>query len=131
MKDSKYTKKCKTKRFILGLVHFLLLFGPLLVFFPYGFAIGTAVTKITMVPTLLIAAVLTIMSWFKDAVERNRFHKTVMWVLILGATIALNSIKPFIYIMAGTSIVDELIINPLREKNIRQLEANRVCDYRI
>lgn len=131
MKASKQTKQCRTKKIILGIIHFLLLFGPLLVFFPYGFAIGTAVTKITMVPTLIIAAILSLMAGFKDVVERNRFHKTVMWVLILGATIALTSIKPFIYIMAGTSILDELIINPLREKTIRQLEANKVCDYRI
>ena len=48
MKESKQTKSCKRKKIFFSILHFLLLFGPLMFFFPYGFAIGTAVTKISI-----------------------------------------------------------------------------------
>jgi hypothetical protein len=131
MKESQQTKKTKIKKIILGLIHFLLVFGPLLFFFPYAFIIGETVTKVTMSLSIVISIVLGAISALIDVTKRGGFHKSIMWILIIAVLTALTEVKAFIYIMAGTSILDELIICPLHERSRNQLITNRELDKRL
>lgn len=131
MKASKATKKAKTKKIILGLIHFLLVFGPLFFFFPYAFIVGEAVTKVTMSLSIVISIVLGAISALIDVTKRGGFHKSIMWILIAAVLMALTKVKTFIYIMAGTSVLDELIICPLHERSRTQLITNRELDKRL
>lgn len=131
MKESKHTKSCKHKKIFFSILHFLLLFGPLMFFFPYGFAIGTAVTKITMGLSVTVSIILAGISLLVDAKNRAGFSKSIMWVLIASVLTALTSVKTFIFIMAGTSLLDELIVCPLRNHYRTELIANRAMDKRM
>lgn len=131
MKDSRQTKSCKTKKIIFGLLHFLLLFGPLLFFFPYGFIIGTTVTKVSMGLSVMVSVILAAISLLVDAKHRAGFSKSIMWILIVAVLIALSQVKTFIFIMAGTSLLDELIVCPLHNHYRTALISNREIDKRL
>lgn len=133
MKESKQTKSCKIKKRILGLIHFLLVFGPLAFFFPYGFVIGTVTTKITMGLSVVTSAILAAISALVDVKHRAGLHKSIMWVFIAAVMLvlsALSQIRAFIFTMAGTCLIDELIICPAHETARAQLITNREMDKR-
>lgn len=130
MKESQITKKCRAKKTFFSILHFLLLFGPLLFFFPYGFIIGTLTTKVTMGLSVVLSLVLGGLSLLVDA-KHSGFSKSIMWILISAVLMALTQVKAFILIMAGTSIVDELIVNPCRNKYKVELISNRAIDKRM
>lgn len=131
MKESNQTKACRVKKFIFGLLHFLLLFGPLLFFFPYGFIIGTTVTKVSMGLSVMVSIILAVISLLVDAKNRAGFSKSIMWVLIAAVLMALTEVKTFIFIMAGASLLDELIVCPLHSHYKAALIANREIDKRL
>lgn len=134
MKESQFTKKSKTKKTVLGILHFLLVFGPLLFFFPYGFIIGTITTKLTMGLSVVISMVLAAISALVDVKHRAGLHKSIMWIFISAIMLvlsALSQIRAFIFIMAGTCLIDELFVCPAHEKARAQLITNREMDKRI
>lgn len=131
MKESQQTKSCKVKRKIFSIIHFLLLFGPLMFFFPYGFIMGTAVTKVSMGLSVMVSIILAGISLLVDTSRRGGFSKSIMWILIAAVLMALTQVKTFIFIMAGASVVDELIVCPLRNHYRTEVIANRAIDKRM
>lgn len=131
MKESKQTKSCKTKKIIFSIIHFLLLFGPLLYFFPYAFLVGTVTTKVAMSLSVVVSIVLSLISILVEAKHRGGFSKSIMWILILSVMTALTQVKGFIAVMAGASIFDELIVCPLKNHYKTELIANRAIDKRM
>lgn len=131
MKESQQTKSCKAKKIIFTILHLIFLFGPLLFFFPYGFIIGTPVVKVSMSLSVIISLILAGISLLVDAKNRAGFSKSIMWVLIIAVLTALTQVKTFIFVMAGASIVDELIVCPLRNHYRTELIANRAIDKRM
>lgn len=133
MKASQTTKSIKNKKILLGLIHFLLVFGPLLFFFPYAFIVGTTVTKLTMSITIVISIILGAVSALSEA-KHNGYHKSIMWLLIVAVMLVLTEltqIRTFIFIMAAASFIDELIISPLYQRKKIQLITNKELDKRI
>ena len=131
MKASQQTKKCKRRKIFFSILHFLLLFGPLLFFFPYGFIIGTTVTKVSMGLSVLVSIILSFIAILVDANNRGGLSKSIMWILIAAVLMALTQVKTFVFIMAGTSIFDELVVCPLKNKNRAKLISNREIDKRL
>lgn len=127
---SKRTKQCKTLSLILGIVHFLCLFGPLLYFVPYAYVVGTAGRKLALSLFLIIAFCLSVVSIITSAKTRGGLAKSIMWLMVLGITLCLTEVKTFVYIMAIISIIDELIIVKLRDKYKTAYLANREIDRR-
>lgn len=131
MKASQQTKKCKRRKIFFSILHFLLLFGPLLFFFPYGFIIGTTVTKVSMGLSVLVSIILSFIAILVDVNNRGGFSKSIMWILVAAVLMALTQVKTFVFIMAGTSIFDELVVCPLKNKNRAKLISNREIDKRL
>lgn len=127
---SKRTKQCKTLSLVLGILHFLCLFGPLLYFVPYAYIVGTAGRKLALSLFLVIALCLSVLSIITSAKTRGGLAKSIMWLLVLGITLCLTEVKTFVYIMAVISIIDELIIVKLRDRYKANYLTNREIDLR-
>lgn len=124
------TKQCKTLTTIFGVLHFLCLFGPLLYFVPYGYATGAVVEKIAMSFTVIASVILALISVLVSVTARAGLHRCIMWILITGVLFTLQEIQVFIWIMAVTSILDELVFTKVRDHYKAALISNREIDRR-
>ena len=124
------TKQCKILSTIFGVLHFLCLFGPLLYFIPYGYITGEAVSKIGMSFTIILSVILAVISILVSVTARAGLHRCIMWVLISGVLFCLKEIQVFIWIMAITSILDELVFTKIRDHYKAALISNREIDRR-
>lgn len=131
MTHSNRTKQCKHRKNVFSFLHFLCMFGPLLYFIPYGYITGEVVEKITLSFTLIAAVILCVISIVISATHRAGIHRTIMWLLIIGVLFCLQQVKPFIWIMAITSIVDELIFVRARDHYKAALISNKEIDRRM
>ena len=125
------TKQCRTLKNVFGLLHFLCLFGPLLYFIPYGYVTGETVEKIGMSFTIIASVVLAVISILVSVTARAGLHRCIMWILISGVLICLKEIQVFIWIMAITSILDELIFTKVRDHYKAALISNKEIDRRV
>lgn len=112
---SKRTKKATIACIILSILHALCLLGPFLYYLPAAFIAGEIVEKISLGLSTILCIVLALISLVVDTRHKAGLHKSIIWVLILAITLSFAHIRPFIYIMAGVSILDELILVPLKE----------------
>ena len=128
---SQRTKQCRILNLVFGLLHFLCLFGPLLYFIPYGYITGETVEKIGMSFTVITALILSMISILVSATHRAGLHRCIMWVLIAGVLFCLEKVQVFIWIMAITSILDELIFTKVKDHYKAALISNREIDRRV
>lgn len=124
------TKECKRKSFIFGFLHLLCLFGPLLYFIPYGYITGETVEKIALSFTVILSISLALISLLVSVTARAGLQRCVLWILISGVLFCLKEIQVFIWIMAITSIIDELIFTKLKDYYKAALVSNREIDRR-
>ena len=125
------TKQCRTLKNVFGLLHFLCLFGPLLYFIPYGYITGETVSKVGMSFTIILSVILAVISILVSVTARAGLHRCIMWVLISGVLFCLKEIQVFIWIMAVTSILDELVFTKLRDHYKAALISNKEIDRRV
>lgn len=124
------TKQCKILTTIFGVLHFLCLFGPLLYFVPYCYATGAVVEKIAMSFTVIASVILALISILVSVTARAGLHRCIMWILITGVLFTLQEIQVFIWIMAVTSILDELVFTKIRDHYKAALISNKEIDRR-
>ena len=129
-KSSKYTKKCRAKANFFGALHFICFFGPLLFFVPYAFAIGEMVSKIALGLTATVSVILIFISFIVGLKYRAGIHRSIIWLLIVGVLFCIQNLGTFIWIMAVTSILDELIFSKLYDHYSAALLANKEMDKR-
>lgn len=125
------TKQCRNRKNFFGLLHFLCLFGPLLYFIPYGYITGETVSKIGMSFTIILSVILAVISILVSVTARAGLHRCIMWVLISGVLFCLKEIQVFIWIMAITSILDELVFTKVRDHYKAALISNKEIDRRV
>lgn len=125
------TKQCRTLKNVFGVLHFLCLFGPLLYFIPYGYVTGETVEKIGMSFTIIASVILAVISILVSVTARAGLHRCIMWVLISGVLFTLKEIQVFIWIMAITSILDELVFTKIRDHYKAALISNKEIDRRM
>lgn len=131
MATSKITKKAKAFYIIFGILHLLCLLGPFFYFLPYAFITGAVVSKVALGLSTALSVILALVSLLVDATHKAGLHRSIMWTLIAGVLFCLSSIKPFIWIMAVASILDELIFVPIRDRNKTKYHTNKEIDKRI
>lgn len=127
---SERTKQCRTLTTVFGVLHFLCLFGPLLYFIPYGYITGETVSKIGMSFTVILSVILAVISLLVSVTARAGLHRCIMWVLISGVLFCLKEIQVFIWIMAITSILDELVFTKIKDYYKAALISNKEIDRR-
>lgn len=125
------TKKAKTAYIIFGILHLLCLLGPFFYFIPYAFITGTVVSKIALSLTSIVSLILAFIALIVDTTHRAGIHRSIMWTLISGILFCLTSIRPFIWIMATTSIFDELVFSPLKVRFKTKYQTNKEIDKRL
>lgn len=127
---SERTKQCGRRKILFTILHFLALFGPFLYFIPFGFATAAIASKICLGLAVVVALILGAMALITDLKHRGGLHKSMMWVLIGGLLFCLDSVAPFIGIMAGVSILDELVLVRCKDHYASAELANKEIDRR-
>ena len=127
---SERTKQCQRRKTLFSVLHFLCLFGPLLYFIPYAYYTGEIVQKIALSFTLIVSVILCVISIVIAATHRAGLHRTILWLLMIGVLFCLQEIKSFIYLMAITSIIDEMVFVKVRDHYKAALISNKEIDRR-
>ena len=129
--ESKRTKQCRGLKILFTILHFLCLFGPFLYFVPYAFYVGEVASKIVLGLSTAVSIVLAAVSVIVDQTAKAGLQRSVLWTLIAGVLFCLDSVKTFIWIMAGTSLLDELVFVKLKNRYSTALISNKELDRRL
>lgn len=127
---SERTKKCRTLTIVFTILHILCLIGPFLYFVPYAFITGEVVSKLTISFASLFSLLLGAISFMVDIKHRAGLHRSMLWTMIAGVLCGLTAVRPFIWIMASFSLLDELVFLPLKDKYKAATLANKEIDKR-
>ena len=130
-KASEVTKKAKAKCVIFTILHILCLIGPFLYFVPYAFIVGEVASKLVLSMSLITSFILAGISFLVDFKHRAGLHKSIVWLMIAAILFCLTSVKSFIWIMAGVSLMDELIFCPIKGHYHRKHIINKEIDQRL
>lgn len=122
------TKQARVLQIIFFTIHILCLIGPFVYYLPAAFILGEVVQKISLGLTVILAIVLAAISFIVDVTHRAGLHRTILWLLIIGIMTCLARVQTFIWIMAITSILDELIFSRLANKYKTIKNTNKEID---
>lgn len=125
------TKQCKNRKNLFSILHLICLFGPFLYFIPYGYITGEVTQKICMSFSVILSMLFAVFSIIIDAKQRAGLHRCILWILIIGVLFCLKEIQAFIWIMAITSIIDELVFTRLADYYKTALISNKELDRRL
>lgn len=131
---SRITKKYSILVTIFSILHLACLFLPLCIYAPQGIEVVTlssnSGSSVLLTVGTITCTVLFLISLMSSAVHRLRLHKSIIWIMLLVMALALENIKGFVIFMSITSILDEILINPIRTKCKEKLTINKEIDKR-
>ena len=129
---SKRTKQCRCLKWLFLSLHVAVLVGPMLFFIPYAFSVGKVGEKVGLTMSTLVSLILLVFSIVSDVKHRMKLHKAILWILIGGIILCLESIdvRVFVWVMVIASIIDELVFCPIYEHYKDALLANIEIDRR-
>lgn len=127
---SQRTKQCNTLRIIFTILHLVCVLGPFAYFIPYALSVGKPVEKITLTLFLAVGACMLILGLLMDLKHKQGLHKSIFWLFIIGITICLTSVETFVYVLAGISLLDELVFYKLKERYSELYRTNKEIDKR-
>lgn len=127
---SNRTKQCRIRALFFGFLHILFMVGPLLFFVPYAFAMGEVVSKVALGLTSMTSLILLLISFLTGLKHRAGLHRSIVWLLIAGVLFCLKNVAPFVWIMAVTSILDELVFIRAKDHFQTAYNTNREIDRR-
>lgn len=81
--------------------------------------------------TIVTALILSMISIIVSVTARAGLQRCIMWVLIAGVLFCLKDIQVFIWIMAVTSILDELVFTKIKDHYRAALISNKEIDRRM
>lgn len=126
MSASKPTKKYRIGYWILTVLSWVLVFGPLAGYFIYAMIISGTVQKAGLVSTLFAAIVLTVIS-----VIMKLHLRSALFILLLGIYIAIDKISVLLIVVSVCSVLDELVVSPLQRIFKSKLSINKEMDKRL
>lgn len=126
MSASKQTKKYRIGYWVLTVISWALVFGPLAGYFIYGLIVSGTVQKAGLLTTLFVAIVLTVVS-----VIMKLHLRSSLFILVLGIYIAIDKISILLIIVSVCSVLDELLISPLQRSFKEKLGVNKAMDKRL
>lgn len=124
------TKKCRNLMILFTILHLVCLIGPFLYFVPYAFVTGEVVSKLALSFATLFSLILGAISFIVDIKHKAGLHRSMLWTMIGGVLFCLSSVRPFIWIMAIVSLIDELIFVPIKDHYKTATATNREIDKR-
>lgn len=130
MAASQRTKTCRRRAIIFSILHILCLVGPFLYFIPLAYITGAIVSKVALSFSIVISLMLGALSFIVGVKNKAGLHRSMLWIVISGVLACLSAVKPFIWIMAGVSLLDELVITKIRDHYKAAKIANKEIDLR-
>lgn len=122
---SKRTKQIRTVYWILNSTSILLTVGPLIIYIAYGMAVSEPQRKVVLSMTAVCAIILGVIN-----VLMKKHLRSVIWILLLGVSFALENITTLVIIMAVCTVIDEFAITPVLATKRAQLITNKEIDRR-
>ena len=122
---SEVTKKYKRLSFIFGLLSLLCTVAPVTYFTILGFANGEIRSKVTLGCTLMLCLILVAINIIKKENLRSP-----VYIMILGIYMCLDNLLSLFLIMAITTILDEMVFEPLHRTYKNRAVINREIDKR-
>lgn len=98
---------------------------PLLVYVAYAFVAGGVSEKITLGLVGTVAVILCLVN-----VVMKLSLRSPLWILLLGVYHCMGSLEVLLLILAGGSILDELVFTPLHNKYKAKAVINGEIDSR-
>jgi hypothetical protein len=125
-KTSNPTKKYKTLTLFFTILSFIAVAAPLIYYFATGFMIAEVTEKFVLSVSLILALVLTTVS-----VLAKMHIRAPLFIIILALALILDSIFPLILWICIGTIVDEILLTPLRKHFRNKYVINKEIDKRI
>lgn len=122
---SERTKHCRILYWVLWSVSLLLTIGPMLGYLIYGFATAEVHKKLVLSLTTICALVFGVIS-----ILTKKKIRSLIWLLMIGLTVALNNITVLVIIYAICSILDEFLVEPAVDRYKTMLISNKEMDKR-
>ena len=122
---SNVTKAYRKKYLTCTILSWVLTFLPLIVFVIWGFIEGTPRRKLALGGLMILAAVLVVLN-----VLMKLSLRCIPWVLLIGIYICLKEVTVLLIIMAVTTMLDELVLEPLAKMYKTKLTINKEIDKR-
>ena len=129
-RTSDRTKNLRLMKFLFSSLHYIFMFVPLIVFVVMGYVEGTSSQKVTLSLTVTVGLILGIISIFISVKNKAGLHRTILWVVIIGISFCLSKVETFVYVMAMTSIIDEVLLVNLKDRYTNLLTINKEIDKR-
>ena len=130
MASSDRTKHLRLMKFLFSSLHYIFMFVPLIVFIVMGYVEGTSSQKVTLSLTVAVGLILGILSIFIAVKNRAGLHRTILWTVVIGISFCLSQVEVFVYVMAITSIIDEVLLVKLKDRYTNLLTINKEIDKR-
>lgn len=125
MKNSETTKKYRLAYWILTVISWILVFGPLAAYLIYAMIISGTVQKAGLVTSLFAAIILTGIS-----IILKLHIRSALFIMILGIYLAIREISVLLVIISICTVLDELVITPLQKSFKNRLTINKEIDKR-
>lgn len=128
MKRSEQTNKSISKLRIAQTIDFIILVIPTVVYVVMGIiAEGRAVyEKVTLISAIFIALVLLLFN-----IVMKKHLRSPIWIILIGIYVALENIMPLIIMIAASSIIDELFLDPFIKRTKVEVISNKTLDKRL
>lgn len=128
---SNRTKQCRALKWLFIILHLLCLIGPFCYFIPFAYATGPKSSQIVLTCAAIVSLIILVFSIIVDVKHRAGLHKSIVWLLVAGVISCVGELDiTFIWVMVVVSLIDELIVIPVKEHYKTALIANVEIDKR-
>jgi FtsH-binding integral membrane protein len=127
-KGSEFTQITRKKMWFYTVLDWVLLFAPVFIYVVMALFDGgvTKVGKVSIVGTVMIAAILTVFNVF-----RQKKLRSPIWIILIGLYVAFREwLLPLIIILAITTTIDDLFLGPIVKYYRAKLVASKTIDER-
>lgn len=122
---SKRTKTVRTVYWVLWVVSLLLTIGPLIGYTIYGFIEAETKQKVVLSMTSILSIALGAFC----ALSKRKI-RSLVWIVLIGLTVALNHITAPVLVIGICSTVDEFLVDPAVKHYRAMLISNKEIDKR-
>lgn len=122
---SDVTKGYRKKYWTCTILSWVVTFVPLVVFVIWGFIEGTPHQKLALGLMITLAAILVVIN-----ILMKLSLRCMPWIILLGVYICLKNVTFLLILMACTTMLDELVLEPLAKSFKNKLTINKEIDKR-
>lgn len=123
---SEQTKKYKKEYILFNILSILCSITPIIIYTIIGLVNGSIGQKTTLGICLLVTIIFTIFNiLFKHRI------KCTIWIMLIGIYLCIDNIMPLLFIMAGTTALDEFVFVPLAKAKKNKYNINKEIDKRL